>query len=246
MPVRATWYGWGLIDPVAAAKLVQTNYDSQSLSFIKEVPLTNGDRIVFPVTLTNGHPFRATITWTDPPGTPVTNQLNPTNHMLVNDLDLLVISPDRTNYYLPYVLDPASPTKAAVTGTNNVDNVEQVYIPYPATGIYTVQITHKGTLVDTNGLTNYQNVSIMLSGNAAQPPIPWTNTSIHPIVTSNEVALAWGSDVGRAYRVQSNTDLASTNWQYATGELSATKTNIAIVLPFSSTNNVFYRIFQIR
>ena len=46
--------------------------------------------------------------------------------------------------------------------------------------------------------------------------------------------------------VQSNTDIASTNWQCATGELSATKTNIAIVLPFSSTNNVFYRIEQIR
>ena len=124
--------------------------------------------------------------------------------------------------------------------------MEQVYIPNPATGIYTVQITHKGSLVDDHGQTNWQNVSIMLSGNVPQPPIPWTNTSIHPIFTSNEVALAWGSDFGRAYRVQSNTDLASTNWQYATGELSATKTNIAIVLPLSSTNYAFYRIVQIR
>ena len=55
-------YGWGLIDPVAAANLVYSNYASGSLAFIKEFLLTNGDRIVFPVTLTNGKAFRATIT----------------------------------------------------------------------------------------------------------------------------------------------------------------------------------------
>ena len=90
-------YGWGLIDPVAAANLVYSNYASGSMAFIKEFLLTNGDRIVFPVTLTNGKAFRATITWTDPPGKPVAPALNPTNHMLVNDLDLRVISPEQND-----------------------------------------------------------------------------------------------------------------------------------------------------
>ena len=199
-PGPSYMYGWGLIDPVAAANLVQSNYASGSLAFIKEVLLTNGDRIVFPVTLTNGQKFRATITWTDPPGTPVLPALNPTNHMLVNDLDLRVISPGGQTWY-PYVLYPAEPDSAATNCDNTVDNVEQVYIPSPATGIYTVQITHKGTLVNDHGQTNYQNVSIMLSGNVAQPPIPFQITSIQPIFTSNEVALKCGTDVGRVYRV---------------------------------------------
>jgi hypothetical protein len=238
-------YGWGLIDPVAAANLVQSNYASQSLAFIKEVLLTNGDRIVFPVTLTNGHPFRATITWTDPPGKPVLPALNPTNHMLTNDLDLRVISPGGTTNF-PYVLNPASPGSPATQTNNDVDNVEQVYIPSPATGIYTVQITHKGTLVDDHGKTNYQNVSIMLSGNVAQPAIPLQIASIQPIAASNTIALAWGSDVGRVYSVQTETNIASANWQSVTGELSATKTTTAFVLTSSSTTNMFYRIVQIR
>jgi hypothetical protein len=64
--------------------------------------------------------------------------------------------------------------------------------------------------------------------------------------TSNTIALAWGSDVGRVYQVQTETNIASANWQSVTGELSATKTNTAIVLPLWSTNNVFYRILEVR
>lgn len=94
--------------------------------------------------------------------------------------------------------------------------------------------------------TSYQNVSIMLSGNVAQPPVLPAITQIHPITTSNIVALAWSSEAGRVYRVQSENDISSGSWQYATAELSASKTNTAITLPFSNTNNVFYRIVQVR
>jgi hypothetical protein len=74
-------------------------------------------------------------------------------------------------------------------------------------------------------------------------PIP---PSIQPIFTSNTIALAWGSDVGRVHMVQTETNIASANWQSVTGELRATKTNTAFVLTNSSANNVFYRIVQIR
>jgi hypothetical protein len=46
--------------------------------------------------------------------------------------------------------------------------------------------------------------------------------------------------------VQTETNIASANWQSVTGELRATKTNTAFVLTNSSANNVFYRIVQIR
>jgi hypothetical protein len=238
-------YGWGLIDPLAAANLATNNFKSGSLAFVKEVRLVNGDRIEFPVKLTNGVPFRATITWTDPPGTPTGVAVNPTNHMLVNDLDLRVVSPNGTTN-LPYVLNPASPASAATTADNAVDNVEQVYIPSPTNGTYTVRVTHKGTVKNDQGQTSYQNVSIMLSGNVAQPPILPVITQIYPITTSNTIALAWSSDVGRIYKVQSENGISSSSWQYATAELSASKTNTAITLPFAKTNNVFYRIVQVR
>ncbi len=238
-------YGWGLLDAVAAANLITNNYASASLAHIKEVRLISGDHIEFPVTLTNGVPFRATTAWTDPPGSPTAVSVNPTNRMLVNDLDLRVISPNGTTNF-PYVLNRNSPASAATKADNAVDNVEQVYIPTPTNGTYTVRITHKGNLVNDHGQTSYQNLSIMLSGNIALPPTTPNIFSIYPITTSNTVALAWSSDVGRVYRVQYVDNITSGVWQNATGELSATKTNTVATIPVSGVTNRFYRIAQVR
>ena len=221
------------------------NYTSGSLAYVKEVRLLSGDSVSFPATLTNGRPAKVTITWTDPPGTPVAPALNPTNHMLVNDLDLRVISPNGTTN-LPYVLNPASPASAATKADNAVDNVEQVDMPNPTNGVYTVQVTHKGTLKNDQGQTSYQNVSIMLSGNVAQPPILPIIGQIYSISTSNTIALAWSSEAGRVYRVQYKNDLMTTNWQYASSELSATKTNTAFSVGVSGVTSQFYRIVQVR
>jgi subtilisin family serine protease len=238
-------YGWGLLDAVAAANLITNNHASGSLAFIKEVRLMSGDYIEFPVVLTNNKPFKATIVWTDPPGTPTAPALNPTNRMLVNDLDLRVVAPSGpTNF--PYVLNRTAPANAATTGDNNVDNVEQVSIPNPTNGAYRVRVTHKGNLLNQSGQTNFQNVSITLFGNIAQPPILPQITSISALTTSNLVALKWASEVGRIYRLQSRDVLASGSWVDATGELSATKTNTAVVLYVGGVTNQFYRVAQVR
>jgi hypothetical protein len=239
-------YGWGLLDAIAAANLVTNNYTSASLAFIKEVRLVSGDTIQFPVTATNNQPLKTTITWTDPAGTPVAVAVNPTNHMLVNDLDLRVIAPDGTTNF-PYVLNPASPASAATKADNKVDNVEQMYIPAPTTGIYTVRVTHKGSLLNDKGQTSFQNVSVMLSGNIAQSPILPKITEITPMIVSNTVALKWSCDVGRVCRLQYKDNLATgTAWQFASGELSATKTNTSFVLSTTGVTNRFYRIAQVR
>jgi len=64
--------------------------------------------------------------------------------------------------------------------------------------------------------------------------------------SSNTLALKWASDVGRVYRVQYNYDLTGTNWQYTSNEISATKTNTAIVISATGTSKQFYRIVQVR
>jgi len=117
------------------------------------------------------------------------------------------------------VLAVYSPASAATTGDNAVDNVEQVSLPSPSSGTYLVRVTHKGALLNDLGQTNYQNVSIMLSGNIAQLPILPQITSLAALTVSNTLALKWASEVGRVYRLQYvNTLSSSNNWQYASGE----------------------------
>jgi hypothetical protein len=238
-------YGWGLIDPVAAATLITNNYAAGSLPYVKEVRLVSGDYVQFPVVLTNNKPFKVTIVWTDPPGTPTAPALFPTNHMLVNDLDLRVISASGVTNY-PWVLNRNYPTNAATTGDNNLDNVEQVSIPNPTSGTYQVRVTHKGNLLNDQRQVSYQNVSVLLSGNVPLRPTYPDINSIAWIGVSNLTALKWTSDVGRVYRVLYNNSLTSTNWQWASGELSATKTNTVFAVPFSGAQDQFYIVSQVR
>lgn len=144
------------------------------------------------------------------------------------------------------MLNRNAPTNAATTGDNNLDNVEQISIPNPTSGVYQVRVTHKGNLVNDNGQISYQNVSILLSGNVAQPPILPQITSMSAITTSNTAALKWATEVGRIYKVQSQSDLTSGSWQDASGELSATKTNTAYTVAMNGATNQFYRIVQVR
>jgi hypothetical protein len=86
--------------------------------------------------------------------------------MLVNDLDLRIIRQSDQSVAMPWVLNLASPSSAATTGDNAVDNIEQVLIAAPTTGIYTARITHKGTLAGGS-----QIVSVIMSGNLPAFPV---------------------------------------------------------------------------
>ena len=236
-------HGWGLLNATRAARLMTNNIQSQSLAHLKEVRLASGDYIEFPIVATNTQPLRVTICWTDPPGTNPPASLNPTNLILVNDLDLRLISPSGTTNY-PWVLNPANRTAAATTGDNFRDNVEQAEVASPASGVWLVRVTHKGQLRNDQGAVADQRVSIALWGNLAQPPVLPRFTQI-AMVSSNAVSLRWDSEVGRVYKVQYRDDVASGAWQDSTGEISATKTNTAVTLSADSDNR-FYRLVQLR
>ncbi len=241
-------FGWGLLNARKAALLIQSNYASDSLAHIKEVRLTGSDFIEFPVVAAGGQPLSVTIQWNDPAGTPPPVSLDPTNRMLVNDLDLRVIAPNGTTNF-PWVLNPATPDAAATTGDNIRDNVEQVVIATPSSnGTYNIRITHKGTnlVAATPGATNEQWVSVFVSGNIALPPPPIQIKSV-ATSSSNTVAIKWDSVVGRVYQVQYRDDVATGDWHNSTGEISATKTNVAVNLPVpDGVETRFYRIVQLR
>ena len=64
--------------------------------------------------------------------------------MLVNDLDIRFIAPDGTVHAMGLRDRPA---QDATKGDNFRDNIKQYEILEPMAGTYTLQITHKGSLV---------------------------------------------------------------------------------------------------
>jgi hypothetical protein len=147
-------FGWGLLNSVGAANLItQDNTDSDliNISF-----LSNTETETYAYYSLGNAPVNITICWTDPAGTPASPSLNPSTSMLVNDLDLRIISANGTIYY-PWVLDPAYPAIQAETGDNSMDNAEKVTIASPPAGDYTIQVSHKGTI-------NGQYYAMVISG----------------------------------------------------------------------------------
>src|SRR5262249_29679983 len=87
--------------------------------------------------------FRATMVYTDPPGTPSSSQHR------VNDLTLKVIAPDSTIYWgnngmtLGNVTTPGG-------AANTKDTVENVWITAPAAGLWTVQVIASEIVQDSH------------------------------------------------------------------------------------------------
>jgi hypothetical protein len=217
--------GWGLVNADTAAELVQADSDAGGKQFIKEVTLLDGDYVEFAVRATGASPLKTTICWTDPAGAVQPLQLNPTNLVLVNDLDLRIISPNGSTNF-PWILNPANPSNSATKGDNYRDNVEQVVVTNAsADEQFIVRITHKGTLVDDTGQPSFQDVTIVTTGIEPETRVALA-ISESSFASDSEIIL-WPSVVGQNYRVQSTVDLLDQAWTNVSAEISATKTNTA-------------------
>lgn len=160
--------GWGLINVEAAADLLLAHKASMARPRLIEATVTTAATTFTHEFEWDGTaPIRATLCWTDPAGSSVSGHDTRTP-TLVNDLDLTLTGPNGS-VYRPYVMPfvgnwtAGAMNQPAVTGRNEVDNVEQVLIQAPPqAGNYTVTITVDGPL--TNGR---QSFSLLLSGVAA-------------------------------------------------------------------------------
>ena len=136
----------------------------------------------------------------------------------------------------------------ADVATNHIDsinNVEQVLVTNVTSGTYLVRVNHKGHLLDSAGQTNHQRLSLIISGNIPQPK-PALQVGPPLVSHTNQVVnLKWPSVVGLRYRVVYNDNLGQTNWYYASGEISATKTN-TYFWENCVTNSRFYRILEVQ
>ncbi len=152
--------GWGLMHTRLAAEQIELHAAAQNGLYIHEDVLTPaGPADTYTFLWDGTSPIRATLCWTDPPG-PTRSGLDDRAPVLVNDLDLRLIAPDGTTTWFPYRLDPQNPGNDATTGDNTVDNVERIDLPVPPqTGVYTLTVTHKGSLTD-----GQQVYSLILNG----------------------------------------------------------------------------------
>ncbi len=153
------FWGWGLLNTELAA---QTMINTQSsTSIIEENTLDNGSSYSITVNVTDNEKLKATLCWTDLAGPSQSGILNSTTAVLVNDLDLR-ITDNESNEYFPWKLD-LNNLPNATKGDNLVDNIEQVEIDLPASGQYTITVSHKGILSGQN-ITNSQNYSLIITG----------------------------------------------------------------------------------
>jgi serine protease AprX len=136
-------FGWGLANAELAANII-TNRNVSSV--LEENTLNINETFTKQISISSVQKLSATICWTDPNGqTNVTGDIDNRTPRLKNNLDLKILKDDTIYYpWKLYVEDPTAP--AINTEENDVDNVEKVEIPNAQPGVYTIQVTHKGTL----------------------------------------------------------------------------------------------------
>jgi serine protease AprX len=176
-------YGWGLADALTAANII-TNRNVTTL--LEEHTLNNSETFTKQIVLTAGQKMSATICWTDPTGNANLNGATDIRvPRLKNNLDLKVLK-DGVTYY-PWKLNPEDVfAEASRDSDNDVDNIEKVEIDAAEPGVYTIQVTHKGTLTGgsqvfsliANGVTglSLSNNNVDFNNNIVVYPNPVRNT----------------------------------------------------------------------
>jgi len=200
-------YGWGLLNAKAAAEAI-TNNGNQSI--VSELTLSPGQTYTTTVTADGINELVASISWTDPAGT-VNSGTNSSTPALINDLDIRV---SNGTTYFPYKLTSiTSNTKA----DNTVDPYERVNVAN-ASGSYTITVTHKGTL------SNSQNFSLIVTGvssNVTCSATTPTGLAVSNISDSTAQA-SWDAVAGATYDIRYR-KTSSTVWT-TTASLSASIT----------------------
>ncbi len=158
-------HGWGLVNVVEAADLLQRQAVFPDLeTVIEDQVATTQSSQTYTFSWDGSSPIRATLCWTDPAGSSESSH-DDRSPDLVNDLNLKLIAPDGTEYF-PFVMPfvgtwtVESMSLPATTGVNNVDNVEQVLVESPGqAGAWEVEVTYSGSLTN-----NQQDFGLIISG----------------------------------------------------------------------------------
>ncbi len=169
-------FGWGLLNAKKAAETI-TNHGYSS--WISEENLSQGQTFTKTVVADGINPLEISISWTDLPGN-INNELNSSTPALVHDLDIRVTKDGQT--YFPWRMKLENfYVFGDNDGDNHVDNFERVSIP-SAAGVYTITVTHKGTLQ-----TASQDFSLVATG--VQSDFRLTSLSQPQILCSDQTTV---------------------------------------------------------
>lgn len=162
--------GWGIINITRG--LDKIRQDVNSTEFIIESNISNSESDIYYVFVQEGQSeFKMTLTWDDYPGTPAAAK------ELVNDLDLIVTNSSGQRVY-PWTLGFNPVANATQDQIDSINNVEQVYVSNPSSGVWTIQIN--GTLIP-QGPQNYS----LITNNDFELPIVSLGTPADNFLTSD-------------------------------------------------------------
>jgi hypothetical protein len=239
-------YGFGFLNGKKSADIMVA--DNAQGKRIKMDSAAQGAQFDYPVQVTSAGDLRFVLSWFDPETVNLSS--DPTQPVLVNDLDLKVVGPDGSTT-LPYVLDKNDPCyvsgsttftcQPAGRGVNVVDNNEEVEIKAAAPGTYHAIVVGKSVPQSA------PQAFVLVSSNAdfSQPPPPCldptepndtTTTAYGPLSLSQTISAAICSDtdndffkfttnaIGAVNVTVTTTDTAVTVTVTAPGVATASKT----------------------
>ena len=145
--------GWGQLNLSNSLKPMSGN-ENLTLLFDYERQLFPGHSFVYTFDVIGGGGLDATLTWNDREASSNANQSAAT---LVNDLDLVITSPDGTTYLGNNFLSGFS---VQGNSPDRLNNVERIRLPSAQSGIWTIEIGHAGGFL--------QDFSLIVSANASE------------------------------------------------------------------------------
>lgn len=153
--------------------------------------LSTGQMDAHDVTVgSNADPLIVTLVWTDPYAS------TGAGTKLVNNLDLVVLSPSATRYY---------PNRVNFSGgsVDNTNNVEQVYVTAPEAGTWSIDVV--GTSIPGNGVggTTTQPYAVVISGIFVSPcSNPAAPSGLTATVNGlNSIFIVWNNVASDSYNL---------------------------------------------
>ncbi len=208
-------FGYGRINALRAVEALERRWYSIDSA-------GNGDTRTTTIIVPAGiQELKVMICWTDREGTPF-------SPALVNNLNMQVSGPSGT--FNPWIVDafapdPISPFNRAVRGVDNVNNVEQVTIPTPTPGTYTVTVT--GAAVPF-GPQEYALTYDLVPTGGLRMTFP---TGLETFVSGRQEFIRWeAAGVTQPFRVEFSTDNGTT-WRTISTAVPPTDRVLAWVPP---------------
>jgi subtilisin family serine protease len=160
-------------------------------------PVSHGARNRYTITVAPGtSQLKYTLTWADVAATPNAAKT------LINDLDLVLISPTNQEYNA-WTLDPLNPSAPAVrTSPNRLDNIEQVVVDNPAAGTWKLEVRGYNvpqgpqtySLVGLPGNSTYSTAGIGITTTPATPMAPGVATPMSVSIQALNDTITPGSE----------------------------------------------------